>query len=263
MQAHSVRTLKALKGYSANFRAGVLKEGFSFSFAQLNDEIPEILRAKNEVTAALTVPQVIGDGKPTFYRLSSFDIPMERIVSPRISNNGSVLPGNSIQKFFFAERNSSTSAQSELRIAEANGGSAATFPLFQVRMQYGNCTSMNGQTNLTGPCYDIFVPNAVDFNGNNFPDEVRPFVISLFASERFAAEEFKDASLPCQNAVNQYDVNNDGKITTLDALNVINSISRKSTLCGPNAMYDVNNDGKVTTADALQIINKISAMSRL
>jgi hypothetical protein len=67
-----------------------------------------------------------------------------------------------------------------------------------------------------------------------------------------------------QNVVNRLDVNNDGLVSPLDALNVINELRRagprllappKET---PTFYWDVNGDGLISPLDALQIINRLN-----
>ncbi|TWU39090.1 CotH protein [Novipirellula aureliae] len=64
------------------------------------------------------------------------------------------------------------------------------------------------------------------------------------------------------------DVNRDGKVTALDALNVINHLAQQETLVGEeiagimnmaaSPLYDVSNDGEITALDALLVINQLS-----
>tara|TARA_R110002049_G_scaffold4601_5_gene32633 strand:+ start:884620 stop:886851 length:2232 start_codon:yes stop_codon:yes gene_type:complete len=69
------------------------------------------------------------------------------------------------------------------------------------------------------------------------------------------------------NEVLPEDVNDDGQITALDAVTVINQMSRQSfgdqasinaDVRGTGRMTDVNNDGRETALDALMIINRLS-----
>ncbi|KLU06274.1 Alkaline phosphatase [Rhodopirellula islandica] len=67
------------------------------------------------------------------------------------------------------------------------------------------------------------------------------------------------------NPDDAYDVNNDGKTTALDALLVINALTRGSgefDLDGPRPhdanFFDVNGDGRISALDALQVINQLS-----
>jgi hypothetical protein len=62
----------------------------------------------------------------------------------------------------------------------------------------------------------------------------------------------------CQhNALDPEDVNNDGNVSSLDALTVINAMNQQSR--SDNAMFtDVNNDGRRSAADALRVINRLS-----
>lgn len=65
------------------------------------------------------------------------------------------------------------------------------------------------------------------------------------------------------NARNQFDVNNDGNVTTFDALLVINQLRRGGSrplpqvLVAPEFYYDVSRDNRLSAADALLVINEI------
>lgn len=70
---------------------------------------------------------------------------------------------------------------------------------------------------------------------------------------------------PWQNTTNRMDVNNDGRVSSLDALVVINRLNSAGpgqlpppTGTNPPPFYDVNGDGMVTPIDALQIINYLN-----
>ena len=73
---------------------------------------------------------------------------------------------------------------------------------------------------------------------------------------------------PFHNPNNNFDVNDDGKVTPLDALLIINSIARNggsgpiSGFPSPDRFYDVNGDGRITPLDALLIINYLNRISR-
>jgi hypothetical protein len=73
---------------------------------------------------------------------------------------------------------------------------------------------------------------------------------------------------PFHNESNPYDVNADGQVNPLDALLIINSISRNggpgpiSQFPSPDRFYDVNGDGLITALDALLIINFINRRQR-
>jgi len=67
-----------------------------------------------------------------------------------------------------------------------------------------------------------------------------------------------------------YDVNRDGTVTALDALMVINSLSRQSVSINsalaadqPAIGADVNRDGQVTAMDALKVINRLGQQAQL
>jgi len=71
-----------------------------------------------------------------------------------------------------------------------------------------------------------------------------------------------------QNPVNAADVNNDGLVTPLDALTVINQLSRTVRGEGESAstirrFTDVTGDGLVTPLDALTVINVIARQNRV
>ncbi len=79
------------------------------------------------------------------------------------------------------------------------------------------------------------------------------------------------SSPPWQNPTNADDVNNDGSITPLDALAIINELNKvgEHVLPAPTAgnqpppYYDVNGDGSVTPIDALDVINYLNAHTAL
>lgn len=62
---------------------------------------------------------------------------------------------------------------------------------------------------------------------------------------------------PWQNPDDKYDVNDDGRVTSSDALKVINAIGRIDVdkTVKPRYFYDVNGDGKITASDANMVIN--------
>lgn len=64
---------------------------------------------------------------------------------------------------------------------------------------------------------------------------------------------------------NQYDVNNDGVISSRDALNVFNALQRGvkfDLLVTPKMFYDVNMDERVSSTDALVILNRLRNETR-
>lgn len=70
---------------------------------------------------------------------------------------------------------------------------------------------------------------------------------------------------PVQNTALPPDVNNDGSVSALDALLVINDLSRSQRVSGESApllssnyMLDVNGDDRVSVLDALNVVNYIS-----
>ncbi|MEL6105088.1 MAG: dockerin type I domain-containing protein, partial [Planctomycetota bacterium] len=72
---------------------------------------------------------------------------------------------------------------------------------------------------------------------------------------------------PQQNSGNIFDVNGDGQVTPLDALLVINQISRgqASAVLTPNAnapKWDVSGDNLLSPVDALQVINELGKQNQ-
>ncbi len=70
-----------------------------------------------------------------------------------------------------------------------------------------------------------------------------------------------------QNSLDDVDVNNDGALTPLDALLVVNHIARNGTGLLPQErnptdkhFVDVNGDGRALPLDALLVINRIAEM---
>ena len=71
-----------------------------------------------------------------------------------------------------------------------------------------------------------------------------------------------------QNAENRFDVNLDGKVTALDALNILNHLQRAGELVAqdlaeilgvaPSKLVDVNGDGNASALDALHVINELA-----
>ncbi len=76
------------------------------------------------------------------------------------------------------------------------------------------------------------------------------------------------ATAPLAEGERSFDVNGDGRVAAIDALLVINSISRQrrgegeSTNRSLSQKLDVNGDGKTTALDALQIVNHLSRQRR-
>lgn len=71
-----------------------------------------------------------------------------------------------------------------------------------------------------------------------------------------------------QNPRNRFDVNGDGQVTPLDALLIINHLSRtknnslEKPRLSPGNYLDVSGEGQVTPLDALQVINQLSRQNR-
>ncbi|WP_167546894.1 DUF7467 domain-containing protein [Stieleria maiorica] len=76
------------------------------------------------------------------------------------------------------------------------------------------------------------------------------------------ADPIWNSSAPIDSGL-AYDVNGDGAVTALDALQIINHIAKDAasgerTLSTSNLRYDVSGDLKVTVLDALRIINQLA-----
>ncbi len=71
-----------------------------------------------------------------------------------------------------------------------------------------------------------------------------------------------------QNPTNPYDVNNDGQVTSLDALRIINFaafdeglVAQAGGLSDSLVYLDVSGDGRVTLVDAVQVINELNRIA--
>ncbi len=77
-----------------------------------------------------------------------------------------------------------------------------------------------------------------------------------------------DGRRPYQNPSNVYDVNNDNKVTPLDALLIINDIARNKSRVLPGTRTDGQNyvdtsgDGSISALDALRVINEVARAKR-
>ncbi|QEF96345.1 Dockerin type I repeat protein [Stieleria maiorica] len=86
-------------------------------------------------------------------------------------------------------------------------------------------------------------------------DQIRSFDVSVSPGD--------GVRLGMTNLIDFADVNGDGDVSPLDALNVINELARRQ---GPSPsdasfFYDVNQDDDVTPRDALNVINEIARRS--
>jgi hypothetical protein len=104
---------------------------------------------------------------------------------------------------------------------------------------------------------EIEIVVSVQDSGATFLPVASTFVIEVLANPN-----------PFHNESNPFDVNADGQVNPLDALLIINSISRNggpgpiSQFPSPDRFYDVNGDGIITALDALLIINFINRRQR-
>lgn len=78
---------------------------------------------------------------------------------------------------------------------------------------------------------------------------------------------FRDSANPWHKSSNRFDVNNDNRVSAIDALQVINVLNsfgsgvlQGSGLSAP-PFVDVNDDGRVSAFDALQVINFLNSRS--
>lgn len=105
------------------------------------------------------------------------------------------------------------------------------------------------------------------------PIDVAGFSFSVITlGDTFIQVDFASA---WQNLARPSDVNNDGNVTAVDALRIINELSRRSfsdqatsqlvnpgsVSPWPNTYFDQNGDGLATALDALRVINEISRQS--
>ncbi len=94
-------------------------------------------------------------------------------------------------------------------------------------------------------------------SGQAFPAMSETFVVSVLENGN-----------PFHNSQSPYDVNSDGIVTPLDALLIINALSRNggggpiTSFSPPGRYWDVNGDGLITPLDALLIINYINRQNR-
>ncbi|MGV3485320.1 MAG: dockerin type I domain-containing protein, partial [Planctomycetaceae bacterium] len=104
---------------------------------------------------------------------------------------------------------------------------------------------------------EIQVVLTVQDAGATFLPVAGTFVLEVLANEN-----------PFHNESNPYDVNADGQVNPLDALLIINSMSRHGgpgpieAFPSPDRFYDVNGDGYITALDALLIINFLNRQNR-
>lgn len=93
--------------------------------------------------------------------------------------------------------------------------------------------------------------------GQVFPPVAETFVVIVLENEN-----------PFHNSSSPFDVNNDGMVTPLDALLILNALSKNggggpiSTFSPPGRYWDVNGDGLITPLDALLILNFINHQNR-
>ena len=81
--------------------------------------------------------------------------------------------------------------------------------------------------------------------------------------ERLETRNLLAADMPMfQNPIEPMDVNDDGEITPVDALMVINRLRKEGREDGDRMFTDVNGDGILTPIDALVVINGINSGAR-
>ncbi len=89
--------------------------------------------------------------------------------------------------------------------------------------------------------------------------EASPVDQTIFVRSSAGANTLSGASI--NNLVEPTDVDGSGETTTLDALRVVNQLSRQAdgeSVVAGGLYYDVNADGRVSALDALQVINYLS-----
>jgi hypothetical protein len=97
---------------------------------------------------------------------------------------------------------------------------------------------------------DRVVATTTDANGNTSEFSAEIAVVPALAS-----------------SVLVFDANRDGRVTEVDALQIINLINDESVVSGENVsvnnklFYDVNRDGYVTSLDALLVINELNRLT--
>jgi VCBS repeat-containing protein len=117
-------------------------------------------------------------------------------------------------------------------------------------------------------------PGTVQFSGNETEDQVQHPVLVVGLSQNVDPRKVDFGALtltitgtagaagiavarPQHNTSNPLDVNNDGNVSPLDALHVLNALS-DATSAG-TGFVDVNNDSLVTPIDALLVINGLES----
>jgi ELWxxDGT repeat protein len=106
----------------------------------------------------------------------------------------------------------------------------------------------------------------------NLPTVSAPLDVTRQSGRTFASVpvgglhvQLDNSRRPQHNLANAIDANNDGKTNALDALRIINTISRRRRI-GESAtdvvFGDVNGDGRVTALDALLVINSLARQAR-
>ena len=123
-----------------------------------------------------------------------------------------------------------------------------------------------GTAVITGSPADNFPQQETLVRNNNDPVPVSAI---LYDSLRFNITPSGTSSVIAQNPTTIQDVNNDGNVTPLDALMVVNELRRMSfaiegetvadTTGQPVRYIDVNGDSKITPLDALMVINYLRA----
>ena len=130
-------------------------------------------------------------------------------------------------------------------------------------------------------------PGVASFNGD--PADIKPFHDTLFyeptspipvAQFRYVSDSVRivgstfngGAGEGLQNQLNAYDVNNDGHVSPIDALILVNQLNTKNSTRSldtgasgedaPRFYVDVDGDGSLSPLDALSVINYINNATR-
>jgi thiol-disulfide isomerase/thioredoxin len=134
------------------------------------------------------------------------------------------------------------------------------------------------ETDQLGEPYDssriIQRADGFDVQGVLYPEQLAALIglntvprpISLDSDDLGADTEDEPSENPYRNPDNTFDVNNSGSVTALDALNIINELSRGGQRVlpteGPEVtgikFVDVTGDGTISALDALRVINQLA-----
>jgi hypothetical protein len=124
--------------------------------------------------------------------------------------------------------------------------------------------------------FTLYADGTFDYIHNGGPSEVDTFQYQARDENGALSQQIVtvviniDDAPPAewQNPVNRYDVNNDGAVSPIDVLLVINYINSTSDPVLPDVrpigapFLDVNGDGNATPEDVLLVINRLNELNR-